>query len=121
MGLGILAFVVRPVLNTVLAPALPAPSARGSIAGPQDGPREAPRELAGPGAQAASDGNRQDRRNLPDLREMPDLSDLSSLPEPGSIGAEDPVERLRRLIADRREETIEVLRGWMDEAPEEAR
>jgi flagellar M-ring protein FliF len=28
---------------------------------------------------------------------------------------EDPVERLRKLIEDRREETVEILRGWMEE------
>ncbi|MFN3936852.1 MAG: flagellar basal-body MS-ring/collar protein FliF [Gemmobacter sp.] len=36
------------------------------------------------------------------------------------VGAEDPVERLRRLIAERQTESIEILRGWMDEH-EEAR
>jgi len=28
---------------------------------------------------------------------------------------EDPVDRLRKLIEDRREETVEILRGWMEE------
>jgi flagellar M-ring protein FliF len=31
---------------------------------------------------------------------------------------DDPVDRLRTLISERREETLEVLRGWMDESPE---
>ncbi|KPQ06422.1 MAG: flagellar M-ring protein FliF [Rhodobacteraceae bacterium HLUCCA12] len=33
---------------------------------------------------------------------------------------EDPVERMRALIADRQDETIEILRNWMEE-PEESR
>ena len=121
VGLGILAFVVRPVLNTVLTPALPVPDRAASLAGPDAPMQGAPRELAGPGPLGSSGDVRQDGRNLPDLRDLPDLSDLSSLPDvAGAGGAEDPVERLRRLIADRREETIEVLRGWMDDAPGEA-
>ncbi len=30
----------------------------------------------------------------------------------------DPVERLRALIADRQEETVEILRSWLDEPRE---
>jgi flagellar M-ring protein FliF len=33
---------------------------------------------------------------------------------------EDPVARLRKLIEDRREETVEILRGWMEETGEKA-
>ncbi|MDA7430267.1 flagellar basal-body MS-ring/collar protein FliF [Primorskyibacter aestuariivivens] len=32
----------------------------------------------------------------------------------------DPVERLRNAISDRREETVEILRGWLDETEEKA-
>ncbi|MFN6951207.1 MAG: flagellar basal-body MS-ring/collar protein FliF [Albidovulum sp.] len=40
---------------------------------------------------------------------------------PGDRAAEpaDPVERLRRLIAERHEETAEILRGWMEDPEEE--
>ena len=31
---------------------------------------------------------------------------------------EDPVARLRNLIEERRDETVEVLRGWMDDKKE---
>ncbi len=31
----------------------------------------------------------------------------------------DPVERLRRMIADRKDETAEILRGWMEDPEEE--
>ena len=33
---------------------------------------------------------------------------------------EDPVERLRKLIDERREETVEILRGWVDAPQEDA-
>lgn len=41
------------------------------------------------------------------------------LPTPGFQFEEDPVDRLRQLIQDRREETVEILRGWMDDEQEE--
>ena len=44
---------------------------------------------------------------------LPDLPDFDS-------ASDDPVSRLRNLIEERREETIEVLRGWMDEEREQA-
>ena len=31
----------------------------------------------------------------------------------------DPVTRLRRMILDRREESVEILRGWMEDSEEE--
>ena len=42
--------------------------------------------------------------------------------EPGSdspaFDPNDPVARLRRLIAERQDETVEILRSWMDEREE---
>lgn len=46
-----------------------------------------------------------------DLPDLPAFSMGSSGDDP----EEDPVERLRQLIEDRREETVEILRGWMEE------
>ncbi|AHM03722.1 Flagellar M-ring protein FliF [Roseibacterium elongatum DSM 19469] len=47
------------------------------------------------------------------------------LPQTGASGAEplplDPVERLRRLIEEREEETVEILRSWMEEDEEDLR
>ena len=73
---------------------------------PRDEPDAAPRELM------ARDGDGSTR-----------LSDLSGAEQDprAALTNEDPVDRLRRLIADRREETIEVLRGWMDEPQGDAR
>lgn len=39
---------------------------------------------------------------------MPDALEANPLPD-------DPVERLRRLIEEREEETVEILRSWMDD------
>lgn len=57
--------------------------------------------------------------------QAPALSDPFLPALPHSIGDDatappDPVERLRRLIEEREEETVEILRGWMEQ-DEEAR
>lgn len=46
-----------------------------------------------------------------------DLDDGSDLPPLG--GEADPVGRLRRLIEERQAETVEILRGWMEDDLEE--
>ncbi|SFJ42155.1 flagellar basal-body MS-ring/collar protein FliF [Jannaschia pohangensis] len=123
LGLGVLAFVVRPLLGKVLTPQLPPPAVGdGMQLAPPDS-IEAPRELSAP--QSASSKS-DDGFDLGDLGALPDLSDLGSLPmasgfDRPSEAEQDPVERLRQLITDRREETVEVLRGWMDDSQREAR
>ncbi|MEO0859489.1 MAG: flagellar basal-body MS-ring/collar protein FliF [Pseudomonadota bacterium] len=117
-----LAFFVRPTLRGLLMPeALPAPT-------PNDTPAEEPVSAAGPASLPdLPDPVGAAPLALPDVApgELPDLSDLSSLPsmssEPDLETPEDPVERLRTLISERREETLEVLRGWMDEPEEQPR
>lgn len=52
-------------------------------------------------------------------------ADLPVVAEPGQPGRSgdahpaDPVERLRRMIADRKDESAEILRGWMEDPEEE--
>ena len=111
VALAALMFGVKPMLNTIMTPALapPAPDAASPASRLLGEPADAPREL----------GSRAGR--LEDGAEG-----LPGLPGPvddarGAPAGEDPVDRLRRLIADRREETIEVLRGWMDEPQGTAR
>ncbi|AWD21989.1 flagellar basal-body MS-ring/collar protein FliF [Fuscovulum blasticum] len=95
-------FVLRPLLASGRAAAqLPAPEGR----------------LALPGAATAPEaltGEIQDGFSLPDLP-MVDFAANA----PGEEAAEDPATRLRRLIAERQTETIEILRGWLE--PEEER
>lgn len=116
VALGVLAFVVRPVLNRVMTPQLPAPDTVKQISEDPISPA-APRELPMPDGIKAL-GHSTD--------ELPDRSDMESpgtKPTQGSelSTADDPVDRLRRLIADRREETVEVLRDWMDDTTSEQR
>ena len=35
------------------------------------------------------------------------------------LASEDPVDRLRNLIGERKEETVEILRSWLEDRPEE--
>lgn len=44
----------------------------------------------------------------------------SDLPSPAGDGAADPVERLRALISERQDETVEILRGWLEDREETA-
>ena len=37
-----------------------------------------------------------------------------------TVPGSDPVERLRKLIEERREETVEILRSWMEDREEKA-
>jgi len=60
--------------------------------------------------------------DLPDLGMeggFPSMDDLPQLPKMGGT-VEDPVERLRNLIGERQEETVEILRGWLEDSEENA-
>jgi flagellar M-ring protein FliF len=46
-----------------------------------------------------------------------EIGDEVNLPVVANIG-EDPVERLQKMIGDRQEETVEILRGWLEEKEE---
>ncbi|MEL7105944.1 MAG: flagellar basal-body MS-ring/collar protein FliF [Pseudomonadota bacterium] len=99
-------FVVRPILAsgavTVASPvaelAPPASAAAGGGSLPAlDGEIETA-EFSGGG-------------NLPAL---PDLADLPDLSPGGGVGGGSPVDRLKQMIADREEESAEILRGWIE-------
>jgi flagellar M-ring protein FliF len=53
---------------------------------------------------------------LPSLGVMTDFD----LGDDDMGSSDDPVARLKKLIEDRQDETVEILRGWMDEAGEAA-
>lgn len=89
-------FVVRPILTSRTAPALPAPLpvASPALSGVIEEGDFVPRNMAlvGGGPLAAQTGG-----------------------SPGPEEVADPVARLRRLISERQEETVEILKSWMDD------
>ena len=115
-------FVVRPILAK--------PAAVPALAGPD---RAGGRQPAGQaGAQAGQDGGGaaglpqpanalngeidDGLEPLPGLAMIGQNGDLPDLMQnAGFQYEEDPVDRLRQLIQDRREETVEILRSWMEE------
>ncbi|GGX38310.1 flagellar M-ring protein [Tateyamaria omphalii] len=100
-------FVVRPVLTRDAPSApegLPAPLSeelvnRPAIAGSMDG---------SPGNDIGIDHGRE---NLPDLSSL----DQAEASETIEYLAADPVDRLRSMIGERQEETVEILRSWLEE------
>ncbi|KUF10560.1 flagellar basal-body MS-ring/collar protein FliF [Pseudoponticoccus marisrubri] len=101
-------FVVRPVLSR-------APDAAAHGALPAPGRDAAP--------SAALDGEIEPEGgfdNLPVLADQPDFSSMG-MADFDAPAEEDPVERLRGLIAERKDETVEILRSWLEDEREEAR
>lgn len=99
-------FVLRPILAGRIASA----SAAAQLPAP---------ESAAPGATSLpaltgeiDDGTGPDMAVVsPDLAVGADMG----LPALGGANSADPVERLRALIAERQSETVEILRGWMED------
>ena len=91
-------FVVRPLLTRKL---VMAPPVQAALPGMRDG------SLPGP----ALTGEIQ----TPDAVQPPALRGGTLPTEGAELAGEDPVERLRRLIQERRGETVEILRGWMED------
>ncbi len=53
------------------------------------------------------------------MGDMNGLGGLDSLPGlGGGSSGQDPVERLRSMITERQDETVEILRGWLEESEE---
>ncbi len=111
-------FVVRPILLARrAAPPAPVP-ALGRPAGALALPSGARADAALPPALSGV---------IDDATELPELAALGEAPPPPALRAAsaqpasdepDPVARLRALIAERREETLVILRAWMDESEE---
>jgi flagellar M-ring protein FliF len=95
-------FVLRPILSKPAPVALPSPSG--------DSPVPALQALTG----EIDEGN-TDLSNLSIVSAA--TGDIGTLPARSS---EDAVERLRNLINDRRDETVEILRSWLEDEEEEA-
>jgi len=106
-------FVVRPLLSRPAVGELPGPD---PIAlGPAD---DIP---TFPVADALSGEIETNSFDLPDLNMTPGFDDsmLPDLPAIGAMGGSaDPVERLRGMIGERQEETVEILRSWLEDEEE---
>ncbi len=102
LALGLL--VVRPIL-TGRRSATPAPQ------DPQDGPAGTP----------ALTGEIADNFAAPTMNTVSDFDfDLGAGGGAMGAGEEDPVSRLKALIAERQEETMEVLQSWMSDKADRA-
>lgn len=103
-------FVVRPIFARPVnaAPALEAPSIAEGLVPDGDLPALEMPELDSPALAAETD--------FPDL-ELPSLGVVSDF----DLGDEDfgmptdPVKRLKKMIEDREEETVEILRSWIED------
>lgn len=122
-------FVVRPILAPKTTPALKnmAPGPTGELAAPAGPSGELPRPAPekNPAGAPALTGEIDDSNDFfsggfgPMTPSMPDMPSAASLPE-DDYDPDDPVSRLRRLISERQEETVEILRTWMDDHEEKA-
>ncbi len=92
-------FVIRPILTKTAAPALL----------PASAPAEATPAPYLTGEIAAADA--------PDFAPLPDAAQ-PNVPAIAAARGEDPVDRLRAMIGDKQEETVEILRSWLEEGEE---
>jgi flagellar M-ring protein FliF len=106
-------FVVRPVLANSKNLALPNPSPL-SLAVAGSPPATATGAIHEGEIDPAQDANFQPSANLPPTGQALPGTAVAAL---GSV-AENPVDRLRALIGERQEETVEILRSWLEESEE---
>ncbi|WP_438362906.1 flagellar basal-body MS-ring/collar protein FliF [Nioella halotolerans] len=113
--------VVRPAMrvadtNDTPAPALALAGGGASADGPTPMMQAAPPAELGPpdtdAAPAPEGASPMDAPDAPQAAGLPSPMDSSPARPP------DPVDRLRRLIEEREEETVEILRSWMEEDEE---
>ena len=108
-------FVVRPIL------ARPADAERPALPAPEDDPfADMPAFQTAPALSGeVDDGSGGGFAALPDLGNFAAAGDVSGMPSLTG-GSSDPVERLRTMIGERKEETVEILRSWLEESEERA-
>jgi len=107
-------FVLRPIFATTAVPALPAPP---------PGP-DVPALPPAPGIAGAGQGQTINNALTGEIDESAGMPPgLASLPMDAQLqfatadidsGSANPVERLRSLINDRQDESVEILRNWID-------
>ncbi|MGP6089158.1 flagellar basal-body MS-ring/collar protein FliF [Antarctobacter jejuensis] len=102
-------FVLRPILS------------RGEAGAVSAGALPAPAAASGGAAAVALDGEIEPAGgfdNLPVLADGPDFGGMGMVDFDSPV-EEDPVDRLRNLIAERKTETVEILRSWLEEDKED--
>ncbi len=107
-------FVVRPILSG------PPNTAMAQLAPPADG-STASTDTAEAGLTPLTGeitDNSFDAGNIPVISDTQIGAD--GLPAIAGAGGQDPVERLRSLIGERQEETVEILRSWLEGEEETA-
>jgi flagellar M-ring protein FliF len=112
-------FVVRPILlgKNGAVPALAGPDMGGLPDLPAMGTAPGMGDFmmnSDLGANLALDGEIQDGGGFGG---MGDMGGMGGLPALGG-GGENPVDRLREMIGERQEETVQILRGWLEENEE---
>lgn len=109
-------FVLRPILSTV--PTTPAIAPPRNVAGIPD---LSPSPGSAPSQPSALTGEIDDRDILPsNFPAVQSDSNRANATFANTPPPEDPVERLRAMISDRQDETVEILRTWMDDTEEHA-
>ncbi|MEL7092273.1 MAG: flagellar basal-body MS-ring/collar protein FliF, partial [Pseudomonadota bacterium] len=111
-------FVVRPILSQNPTPPLPALPPAESETGDDTAVTSADAVIG----QDADFPDIDLNAPLPDLGDLPALPAMNTPDAMGALSADaaDPVERLRNMIGDRQEETVEILRSWLEEKEEQA-
>ena len=107
-------FVVRPLLSRP-----PSPAIAGVPAVLQAG---APTAAENPGEQVLSGEVTSDSFEMPDMQVDPnfgtELAPMGDLPMMSGPMSDTPVDRLRDMISERQEETVEILRSWLEDKEE---
>jgi len=110
-------FVLRPILSKPATTALPAPAeSAAERSGMDNMPATIPMPEMSRSSAPALNGEIDGGFELPTLGVV---SDFDFGDEDFGI-SNDPVKRLKRLIEDRQDETVEILRGWMEDTEETA-
>ncbi len=130
-------FVLRPILSSHSAidqpTQLPAPNPNGTATTSLNNSTGLP-DPASMGAMPSDDtstlpdlpaltGEIDDGVGFPDIAMVADFGfdgEGDSALSPHGATSADPVDRLRALIEERQSETVEILRGWMENAEEDA-
>lgn len=125
-------FVLRPILGSTADNSQVSQAAH-SLPGPQLPANMSPTTMGAPASSSSPEPIQfnTDFADMPSLTgeiddgefsppQMSVVSDIDFDDDLGGMDAQDPVQRLRDLIEERQSETIEILRGWMEDEEETA-